>query len=189
MENRDFYQLKIGELTRELPIIPIANDLAIASFVLLGDAELAHYAAQLLIPHLPDDFDCIVTFESKGIPLAQELTYLSNRAKYFVLRKSIKSYMENPITYKLNSITTNEEQLLVLDGNDVDELKNKKVILLDDVVSTGGSLKSGMQLLSSIHAEVVGNYAILAEGEAADRKDLTFLSKLPLFKYPSLDEI
>ncbi|WP_265455468.1 phosphoribosyltransferase family protein [Enterococcus sp. HY326] len=189
MTEKNFYNLTVGQLTRQLPIVPITNDMAIASFVLLGDAELTHYAAKLLLEKLPQDFDYIVTFESKGIPLAQELTYLAGQKKYFVLRKSIKSYMENPVTQSVNSITTKEEQLLVLDGTDAAELQGKKVILLDDVISTGASMQAAVDLLAAIKLEIIGKFAILAEGEAADRTDLTYITKLPLLEYPSLKEI
>lgn len=175
------YELTIGHLKRTLPIIPISDTIAIASFVLLGDAELAHYAAQELAKRIDVPFDYLVTIESKGIPLAQEMSRITDHEKYFVLRKSVKAYMENPIAIGVRSITTAHGQKLVLDGNDAKQLKDKRVVIVDDVISTGGSIASAEQLLSKVGANVVGKCAILAEGDAAQRIDCVYLEHLPLF--------
>jgi len=182
------YTLSISGLKRELPLIPISEDTSIASFVLLGDAELTHVAAKNMIKFLPKEFDFIVTMESKGIPLAQELSVQSGRKEYIVLRKSIKSYMERPITTQVDSITTSGMQQLVLNGNDVDKISGKKVVVVDDVISTGGSLKAAIDLLEKANVEVVGQLAILAEGEASQRKDIKYLGYLPLFDCVSGEE-
>ncbi len=180
------YELTIGNLKRTLPIIPISPTTAIASFVLLGDAELAHYAATELAKRLPPDFDCLVTLESKGIPLAEELSKLTNRPKYIVLRKSVKAYMSQPLKVTVNSITTTDAQHLVLDGGDATYLKGKRVVLVDDVISTGGSLAAAAELLRQAGAKIVTQCAILAEGDAANRQDILYLEKLPIFSRSEL---
>ncbi|MBU7455266.1 phosphoribosyltransferase family protein [Leuconostoc fallax] len=176
------YTLAIGHVKRDLPIVPINSTTSIASFVLLGDAELAHEAAQQLKNRLPKDFDCIVTMESKGIPLAQELAVLMQQPRYVVLRKSVKSYMNSPLTTDVSAITTQAHQQLVLDQNDADYLQNKNIILLDDVISSGGSLLAAETLLQQINVKIITKAAILAEGDAAKRDDIVYLQPLPLFK-------
>jgi len=177
----DTYQLTLGPLTRQLPIIPIAPHLAIASFVLLGDAELTDYAAQELAKLMPDQVDYLITMESKGIPLAQELSRLTHHAQFVVLRKSQKDYMQDPLSVPVNAITTSAPQRLFLDGNDIDRLVGKRVVIVDDVISSGGSLQAAKALVTKAGAQVVGQLAILAEGDAADRSDIRFLARLPLF--------
>ncbi|KRL98874.1 phosphoribosyl transferase domain protein [Liquorilactobacillus satsumensis DSM 16230 = JCM 12392] len=158
------------------------EELAIASFVLLGDAELTHYAAEKLAAKIDFDFDYLVTMESKGIPLAQEVCHFLKKPRYVVLRKSIKDYMKVPISVPVNAITTSAQQQLVIDGNDAALLKGKKVVIIDDVISSGGSIAAAEKLLHKIEANVVARVAILAEGDAAKRSDIQFLQKLPLFK-------
>lgn len=175
------YELKVGPLTRHLPILPISEDLAIASFVLLGDAELTDYAAQALAKRVPAEFDYFVTLESKGIPLAQELSRVTNHPQFVVLRKSMKDYMMAPLTIPVKAITTSAPQQLVLDGADADRLVAKKVVIVDDVISSGGSLRAAKALIEKAGATVVGQMAILAEGDAVDRPDIAFLAELPLF--------
>ncbi|WJD85690.1 phosphoribosyltransferase family protein [Limosilactobacillus fermentum] len=178
------YPLQIGKLQRQLPLIDLNSELKIASFVILGDAELTREAARLLAPLLPTDFDALVTMESKGIPLAHELALLTKHPRYFVIRKGVKAYMHNPyVPYvtTVQAITTSEPQQLVLDGADAHALKGQRVILVDDVISTGGSLKAGAQLLKECGATVITQAAILAEGDAVNRTDITYLKPLPLF--------
>ncbi|WP_267202156.1 phosphoribosyltransferase family protein [Limosilactobacillus kribbianus] len=177
----NYYQLKLGSLTRKLPIIPISTDTAIASFVLLGDDELSRTAAKLIQPKLPTQFDYIVTVESKGIPFAHDLSLITKHPRSFVIRKSVKGYMRNPLEQSVNSITTKQEQELVLDGQDAQQLRGKKVLLVDDVISTGSSIHSAATLLEKAGSQVVGKVAILTEGDAAKRDDIIFLAKLPLF--------
>lgn len=175
------YQLQVAGLTRELPIMPINSDTAIASFVLLGDDELSYAAAQQLANQLPQDFDYIVTMESKGITLAHDINLLSHHRQSFVLRKSVKDYMSKPLTTTVDSITTQHPQKLVLNGDDATQLQGKKVVIVDDVVSTGSSMAAAEKLLKQINVQVVGKMAILAEGNAKNRSDITFLKPLPLF--------
>ncbi|WP_367295682.1 phosphoribosyltransferase family protein [Levilactobacillus yonginensis] len=175
------YELKVGPLTRQLPIVPISDKVAIASFVLLGDAELTDYAARALAEQVPADFDYLVTMESKGIPLAQELSRVTKHPQFIVLRKSEKDYMRAPLKVPVTAITTSAPQELVLDGVDADRLINQRVVIVDDVISSGGSLAAAQALIEKAGATVVGQVAVLAEGAAADRTDIQYLAKLPLF--------
>ncbi|MDH5105582.1 phosphoribosyltransferase family protein [Lentilactobacillus diolivorans] len=181
------YKLTIGKLKRTLPIIPINQTTAIASFVLLGDAELAHYAAIELTKRITKPFDYFVTIETKGIPLAEEMSRLAGRQHYVVLRKSEKLYMRNPMSIQVKSITTTNVQHLVLDATDADLIKGKRIILVDDVISTGGSLVAAEDLLNRAGASVIGRYAILAEGNAGNRKDCDYLAQLPLFSLADVE--
>ncbi|MFB9768417.1 phosphoribosyltransferase family protein [Lactiplantibacillus modestisalitolerans] len=176
------YQLKLGPLTRTLPLIRINPTTTIASFVLLGDAELTAYAADQLAQKLVDvDFDYLVTMESKGIPLAQVLSDQTHHPHFIVLRKSIKDYMQAPRCEDVHAITTSAHQQLVLDGADTTRIRGRKVVIVDDVISSGGSLQTAHDLLTRAGATVVKQLAILAEGAAADRSDIDFLAPLPLF--------
>lgn len=176
------YELTIGPLKRELPLIKINPTTTIASFVLLGDAELTAYAAEQLGKKLANvDFDYLVTMESKGIPLAQVLSDQTNHPHFIVLRKSVKDYMNKPLTESVHAITTSADQELVLDGADADMIRGKKVVIVDDVISSGGSLNTAQSLLKQADATVVKQLAILAEGPAAKRTDFEYLAPLPLF--------
>lgn len=179
MEN-SIYELTVAGVTRQLPIIQIAPDLAIASFVILGDCELVTAAAPLLAEKLPE-IDYIVTAEAKGIPLANEVSRLLGLPYYIVARKSIKPYMRTPLTDEVNSITTQKTQSLCLDGKDAMAIRGRRVAVLDDVISTGASLEAVERLVEKAGAEVVARAAILAEGDAARREDIIFLEELPLF--------
>ena len=179
MEN-SIYELTVAGVTRQLPVIQIAPDLAIASFVILGDCELVTAAAPLLAERLPE-IDYIVTAEAKGIPLANEVSRLLGLPYYIVARKSIKPYMRTPLTDEVNSITTQKTQSLCLDGKDAMAIRGRRVAVLDDVISTGASLEAVERLVEKAGAEVVARAAILAEGDAAKREDIIFLEELPLF--------
>ena len=174
------YNLELLSLKRELPIIKIKEDLAIASFVILGDAELVQTVAPAIAEKLKD-IDIIVTAEAKGIPLAYEISKILNLNEYIVARKSIKAYMEEPIEVEVNSITTTNSQKLYLNNQDANKIKGKRVALIDDVISTGQSLKALERLVEKAGANVVAKAAILAEGDAKDRKDIIFLEALPTF--------
>ena len=176
----DCYDLNVAGVTRQLPIIPISRDLAIASFVILGDCELVTAAAPELARRLPP-VDYLVTAEAKGIPLVQELCRLLGHPYYIVARKSIKSYMDEPLVDEVNSITTQKTQTLCLDGKDALAIKGKTVAIVDDVISTGESLQAIERLVVKAGAQVAARAAILAEGAAAERDDIIFLQKLPLF--------
>lgn len=176
------YTLSIAGLTRTLPIVRVSENLSIASFVLLGDTELAANGACELAKKITADFDYFVTAEAKGIPLVQCIAQEFSHPKYFVARKTVKSYMEQPLVTDVFSITTQKEQELVLDGKDAKELNGKRVVLIDDVISTGDSLKALRTLVENAGATVVDQVALLAEGDAAKRTDITFLEELPLFE-------
>lgn len=174
------YELHVGGLIRQLPIVPVSDTLAIASFVILGDCELVTAAAPLLAARLPE-VDYLVTAEAKGIPLVQEMCRVMGKPRYVVARKSVKPYMKDPITDTVISITTQKPQTLCLDGTDAALLVGKRVAIVDDVISTGESLRAMEQLLSRCGANIVARAAILAEDKAADRDDILFLERLPLF--------
>lgn len=175
------YTLKIGGLERDLPIISVAPDLDIASFVILGDTELVCRVSPELVKKLPE-IDVIITAEAKGIPLAFEVSRLLNM-NYIIARKSVKPYMHNPLTVEVNSITTQKKQILCVDEKDVLAIRNKRVAIIDDVISTGESINAVEQLVSQAGGFVVAKAAILAEGDAADRTDIIYLQKLPLFPH------
>lgn len=176
------YTLEVAGVTRELPIIPVTEDLSIASFVILGDAELVEAAAPLLVEKLPE-VDVLITAEAKGIPLVYEAARLLKLKKYYVARKSIKPYMDSPLVNEVVSITTQKTQVLCLDGADAKEIAGKRVAIIDDVISTGKSLMAIEDLVVQAGGNVVARAAILAEGDAAERTDILFLEKLPLFPH------
>lgn len=175
------YQLHICGLTRELPYIPISDTMAYASFVVLGDTELVERAGKELALRAKDA-DIVLTAEAKGIALAHEITRNLGKKEFVVARKSVKSYMKNPIEEVLHSITTQGEQRLYLDEEDVEKIRGKKICLVDDVISKGESLQAMENLVAHVGAQVTCRMAILAEGEAAKREDIIFLKELPLFK-------
>lgn len=177
MEN---YKLEVCGLERNLPIIQISDNLKIASFVLLGDAELAEKAGYELSKKI--DADIILTAEAKGIELAHEIARNLEEKFFIVARKSEKSYMHNPVSVEVNSITTANTQKLFLDFKDAEKIKGKRVALVDDVISTGQSIAALEALVEKAGGKVVQKLAILAEGDAADREDIIFLEKLPLFE-------
>ncbi len=177
----EHYHLEIAGLERDLPFVPIGEDMAYASFVIISDVQLVSACAPLLAEKIRD-CDVIVTAEAKGIALAYETSKLLNLKRFVVARKSVKSYMKDPVSVPVRSITTFDEQRLYLDSGDASYLNNKNVCLLDDVVSTGESLKALEELASKAGGKVVQRACILAEGDAAGRDDLIFLQKLPLFK-------
>lgn len=174
------YTLHVAGLTRELPIIKLSYELSIASFVILGDTEIVKKTAPMIAKKLPE-VDFVVTAEAKGIPLAYEISKILNLNEYIVARKSIKAYMEEPIEVEVNSITTTNSQKLYLNNQDANKIKGKRVALIDDVISTGQSLKALERLVEKAGANVVAKAAILAEGDAKDRKDIIFLEALPTF--------
>ena len=174
------YTLHVAGLTRELPIIKLSYDLSIASFVILGDTEIVKKTAPMIAKKLPE-VDFVVTAEAKGIPLAYEISKVLNLNEYVVARKSVKAYMEESIEVEVNSITTTNSQKLYLNNRDAKKIKGKRIALVDDVISTGQSLKALETLVEKAGANVVAKAAILAEGDAKDRKDIIFLEALPVF--------
>ncbi len=175
------YTLTIGDIQRELPIVAISDELSIASFVILGDTELVSYTAPILASKLPE-VDVLVTAEAKGIPLIYELSKQLGMKQYVVARKSIKPYMESPLVNEVESITTQKKQLLCLDSEDVQQIRGKRVAIIDDVISTGQSVRGLEELVVQAGGIVAAKAAILAEGNAAGREDIIYLEKLPLFR-------
>ncbi|SEK73227.1 phosphoribosyltransferase family protein [Ruminococcus albus] len=173
------YTLKVAGLTRELPICSASEKLDIAAFIMFSDVEMTVAATTELLKKAPE-FDVIITAESKGIPLAYEAARQSGK-NYVVARKSVKLYMTDPISVQVKSITTAAVQTLYLSQEDVARLKGKRVLILDDVISTGESLTAVEELVNAAGGKIVGAGAVLAEGDAADRTDIFFLEKLPLF--------
>jgi adenine phosphoribosyltransferase len=175
----DFYTLNVAGLTRELPICPINDKLDIAAFIMFSDVELTVKCAEELIKKLPE-CDVLITAESKGIPLAYEMAKQLG-LKYIVARKMVKAYMKEPISVHVKSITTAGTQTLYLDKTEADYISGKRVIIVDDVISTGESLTAVRTLVKQAGGKIVAESAVLAEGDAADRTDIIFLEKLPLF--------
>ncbi|MDD2214294.1 MAG: phosphoribosyltransferase family protein [Oscillospiraceae bacterium] len=174
-----YYELHIAGLTRQLPVMPISEDTAIAGFVILGDTEIVTAVAPELNAKLPP-CDLLVTAEAKGIPLVAEMARLLGHKRYVVARKSMKLYMEDPLIVDVDSITTAAHQKLYLDGKDAARMKGRRVAIIDDVISTGESLKALEDLVNTAGGQIVAKAAILAEGEAIDRQDIVYLEPLPL---------
>ena len=177
---KEFYPITIAGVKRELKLCPLNEKLYIGAFVIIGDPELTEKAAGALLEKAPE-YDYILSAESKGIPLAHEMARQHKDAKYVVARKSTKLYMSDILDVEVNSITTARTQHLYIDGADAKMMRGKRVLIVDDVISTGESLKSLEALVNATGAEIVGRMAIRAEGDAADRDDIIYLEKLPLF--------
>lgn len=175
-----FYEMTIAGLKRQLPLCKITDDLYIGAFIMFSDVEITKACAGELLKIAPE-FDIIITAESKGIPLAYEMAAQAGMNDYIVARKGPKLYMKNVVTTEVDSITTDHIQTLCLGQDEIDKMKGKKVLIVDDVISTGESLKSLEVLVNQVGGNIVGRMAVLAEGEAADRDDILFLEKLPLF--------
>ena len=174
-----YHSMKIAGLDRKLPLCRLNDDLKIAAFVIFGDAELTVACADELLKKAPE-FDYIITAEAKGIPLAHEMSRQSGK-KYFVARKKPKLYMTGVFDVIVNSITTEGEQHLYLDTAEAEQMKGKKVLIVDDVISLGESLKAVQTLVNKAEGDIVANMTILAEGDAANRDDIIYLERLPLF--------
>ena len=174
------HTMTIAGVTRALPICRVTDDLYIGAFVIFGDCELTTACAQELLKKAPE-YDYIITAESKGIPLAQEMARLNKDPKWMLARKGVKLYMQDVVCVEVKSITTTAVQKLYLDGKDAAMMKGKRVLIVDDVISTGESLHALEELVSAAGGEIVGKMTILAEGEAQDREDIIYLEKLPLF--------
>lgn len=174
------YRINVAGVERDLPLCPINEELNIGAFVLFGDVELTCRCAEALYSMAPEH-DVMITAESKGIPLIHEMCRLSGNNRYVLARKSVKLYMKNVIKCETQSITTSSKQTLYIDGDDGEYLKGKRVLIVDDVISTGGSLLSLENLVKQAGGEIVGKMAILAEGDAINRPDIICLGKLPLF--------
>lgn len=177
---KEFHTMTIAGLERNLPLCPISDELQIGAFVIFGDPELTTACAQELNARCPEH-DVLITAESKGIPLICEMARLFGNERYVLARKAPKLYMKNVFTTEVRSITTDHKQILCLDGADAEYIRGKRVVIVDDVISTGESLRALETLVTQAGGSIVGRMAILAEGEAAARADLIYLEKLPLF--------
>lgn len=173
------YTMTIAGLERNLPLCKITDDLYIAGFIMFNDVEITEASARELLKLAPE-FDVLLTAETKGIPLTYEMARQSGKP-YIVARKGAKLYMQNVTMVQVKSITTSHTQMLCLGGAEREILTGKKILIVDDVISTGESIAALEQLVDTVDGETVGKFAVLAEGEAADRKDITFLEYLPLF--------
>jgi adenine phosphoribosyltransferase len=175
-----YYRMNVAGLDRDLPICPLNDKLSIAGFVIFGDQELTVACARELLKKAPE-YDYIITAEAKGIPLAHEMARQAGDAKYILARKGPKLYMRDIFSVTVNSITTAKEQKLYLDGADAAIMKGKRILIVDDVISTGESLRALEALVEKAGGIVCGRMAILAEGDAQKRQDIIYLEKLPLF--------
>ena len=175
-----YYTMNVAGLQRQLPICPVNDTLSIAGFVIFGDQELTVACARELLKKAPE-YDYIITAEAKGIPLAHEMARQHGDAKYILARKGPKLYMRDIFSVSVRSITTAKEQKLYLDGADAALMQGKRILVVDDVISTGESLKALEALVEKAGGQICGRMAILAEGDAQERPDLVYLEKLPLF--------
>lgn len=174
------YRMKVAGLERDLPLCRVNDNLYIGAFVIFGDVELTVACARELLKRAPE-YDVLITAESKGIPLGYEMARQAGINRYLIARKSPKLYMKNVFSVKVQSITTAKEQMLCIDQDDADYMRGKRVLIVDDVISTGESLKAVEELVHQAGGSIVGRMAILAEGDATERGDIIYLQKLPLF--------
>ncbi len=174
------YTITVAGVTRELKLRPLGEDKMLAAFVIFGDVELTCACAAELLKKAPE-FDYMVAPEAKAIPLIHEMARQSGRNEYFLVRKAKKLYMDGYIEVEDRSITTEGKQMLYMDGADAEKMKGKRILILDDVVSTGGSIAAVENLVNKAGGNIVGRMAILAEGDAAKRDDIIYLEPLPLF--------
>ena len=176
----EYYELKIAGLTRNLERFPISDKIDIAAFIIFGDVELTVEGSKALLEKVPE-FDFIITPEAKSHPNAYEMARQSGKP-YIVARKGVKVYMRNSLEVSVTSITTKKEQHLYLGETEANLIKGKRVLIVDDVISTGESLVAVRELVKKAGAVEAAACAFLAEGDAADRDDIVFLEKLPLLE-------
>lgn len=174
------YRMTIAGVERDLPICPLTDNLSIGAFVIFGDVELTVACARELLKIAPE-YDYMITAESKGIPLVYEMARQAGAEKWMLARKGVKLYMKDVLGVEVRSITTDHVQKLYLDGEDAALMKGKRILIVDDVISTGESLRAIEELVLKAGGIVAGRMAILAEGDAQERKDIKYLEKLPLF--------
>ena len=175
-----YYRMNIAGLDRDLPLCPISDSLMIGAFVIFGDTELTTACAEELLRRAPEH-DYMISAEAKGIPLVHEMARLEGNKKYFLARKAPKLYMTGVFESSVRSITTAKEQKLYLDTADAEIMKGKRILIVDDVISTGESLKAIEVLVEKAGGIICGKMTVLAEGDAQDREDIIYLEKLPLF--------
>lgn len=177
---KEFYTIDIAGLKRDLQLCKLNESLYIGAFVMFGDVELTKKAAEALLAKAPE-YDVMITAESKGIPLLYEMARQAGKNYYIIARKSPKLYMKDVISVEVDSITTSHRQTLYLDSKDIEAMRGKRVLVVDDVISTGESLKALEKLIGEAGGNIVAQMAVLAEGDAIDREDITYLAPLPLF--------
>ncbi|MBR5232889.1 MAG: adenine phosphoribosyltransferase [Clostridia bacterium] len=175
------YKMNIAGLDRALPLCRLTDDLYIGAFVIFGDQELTVACADALLKKAPE-YDYLISAEAKGIPLVHEMARQHGDKKYFLARKKHKLYMTGVMEVTVNSITTEGQQKLYLDTADAELMKGKRILIVDDVISTGESLAAIEELVRQTGAEICGKMTILAEGDAQTRDDIIYLEKLPLFR-------
>ena len=175
-----YHTMTIAGVQRDLPICKVSDDLYIGAFVIFGDVELTVKTAEALLKKAPE-YDYMISAEAKGIPLIYEMARQSGAKKYFIARKGPKAYMPDPIHVEDRSITTAGVQKLYLGRDDADMIRGKRIVLMDDVISTGGSLHAMEELVKLAGGIVVDRIAVLAEGDAQQRKDIQYLAPLPVF--------
>ena len=176
------YKMNIAGLDRELPLCKVSDDLYIGAFIMFGDAEITVACARELLRLVPaDSYDYLFTAEAKSIPLIHEMARQSGAREYFVARKGLKVYMPHPLHVTVRSITTQHDQDLYLSGEEADKIRGKRVLIVDDVISTGESLRAMEELVEKAGGTVAARMAVLAEGDAQNRKDIVYLGKLPVF--------
>ena len=174
------YTIKIAGIERNLPLCKVADDLYIAAFIMFGDVEMTVKCASELLKLAPE-FDVIITAESKGIPLLYEMAKQAGKNYYIVARKGPKLYMRDVLSTDVDSITTAHRQILCIGAEEAEAMRGKRVLVVDDVISTGESLAALETLIHQAGGNIVGKMAVLAEGDAIERQDITFLAPLPLF--------
>ena len=174
------YTMTIAGVERALPLCPISDELKIGAFVIFGDPELTTACASELLKKAPE-YDYMISAEAKGIPLVHEMARLAGNQKYFLARKAPKLYMTGVFEASVRSITTEKDQKLYLDTADAELMKGKRILIIDDVISTGESLLALENLVNKAGGNICGRMTILAEGDAQQREDLIYLEKLPLF--------
>ena len=177
---RETYQVEIGGLTRHLKLFQVAPGLKIALFNMLGDTEIVQASAKALAARLPKDAQVLITAEAKSIPLAHALA-VETRLPYVILRKNYKPYMGDALKADTLSITTGEPQTLYLDEKDLELIKGKRVVIVDDVISTGSTLQGMRMIIEKAGGLVTATAAVFTEGERAKWKDIIALGHLPLF--------
>ena len=174
-----YYHMNIAGLDRDLPLCPLNDKLSIGAFVIFGDPELTVACARELLARAPE-YDYLLTAEAKGIPLIHEMARQHGDSTYMLARKAPKLYMTGVMEVKVRSITTAAEQKLYIDTADAEKMRGKRILIVDDVISTGESLHALETLVNEAGGIICGRMCILAEGDAQDREDLVYLEKLPL---------
>jgi len=175
-----FYTIDIAGIKRDLELFPVSESLYIAAFIMFGDVEITKVAAAELLKLAPEH-DIMITAESKGIPLLYEMARQSGENNYIVARKAKKVYMKDVVYTDVDSITTANQQRLCIGRSEIEAMRGKRVLIVDDVISTGESVAALETLVNMVGGKIVGKMAVLAEGDAINRKDITYLAPLPLF--------